>query len=87
MNLWRAHHNSLLHCLAQFWYLSFSPSQEEASRDQADRKGSEDMEVSEAELAAEEGKIFLLCPGEGVCCLTVGNACQNVSVSGGVSVC
>lgn len=45
------------------------------------------MEVSEAELAAEEGKIFLLRPGEGVCCLTVGNACQNVSVSGGVSVC
>ncbi|XP_044883359.1 KICSTOR complex protein SZT2 isoform X6 [Mauremys mutica] len=29
--------------------------EEEASRDQADRKGSEDMEGSEAELAAEEG--------------------------------
>ncbi|XP_073214106.1 KICSTOR complex protein SZT2 isoform X7 [Lepidochelys kempii] len=31
--------------------------QEEASRDQADRKGSEDMEGSEAELAAEEGTL------------------------------
>ncbi|XP_074988026.1 KICSTOR complex protein SZT2 isoform X8 [Caretta caretta] len=31
--------------------------EEEASRDQADRKGSEDMEGSEAELAAEEGTV------------------------------
>ncbi|XP_073214110.1 KICSTOR complex protein SZT2 isoform X11 [Lepidochelys kempii] len=31
--------------------------EEEASRDQADRKGSEDMEGSEAELAAEEGTL------------------------------
>lgn len=45
-----------------------SPSQEEASRDQADRKGSEDMEGSEAEMAAEEGKFCLLSFGkENVC--------------------
>ncbi|XP_038267923.1 KICSTOR complex protein SZT2 isoform X3 [Dermochelys coriacea] len=31
--------------------------EEEVSRDQADRKGSEDMEGSEAELAAEEGTV------------------------------
>uniref|UniRef100_A0A8C2TAU1 SZT2 subunit of KICSTOR complex n=1 Tax=Coturnix japonica TaxID=93934 RepID=A0A8C2TAU1_COTJA len=35
--------------------------EEEASRDQADRKGSEDMEVSEAELAAEEGTVSGCC--------------------------
>ncbi|XP_030427541.1 KICSTOR complex protein SZT2 isoform X9 [Gopherus evgoodei] len=35
--------------------------EEEASRDQADRKGSEDMEGSEAELAAEEGTVSGCC--------------------------
>ncbi|KAM6262727.1 KICSTOR complex protein SZT2 isoform 7-T7 [Porphyrio hochstetteri] len=35
--------------------------EEEASRDQADRKGSEDMEGSEAELAAEEGAVSGCC--------------------------
>uniref|UniRef100_A0A803Y4C7 SZT2 subunit of KICSTOR complex n=1 Tax=Meleagris gallopavo TaxID=9103 RepID=A0A803Y4C7_MELGA len=34
---------------------------EESSRDQTDRKGSEDMEVSEAELAAEEGTVSGCC--------------------------
>lgn len=43
--------------------LLLSP-QEEASRDQTDRKGSEEMEGSEAELAAEEGKTCFVCPGE-----------------------
>lgn len=57
--------NNLLYCLAWFQYVPFlSPSQEEASRDQADRKGSEDMEGSEAEMAAEEGNIYLLCLGK-----------------------
>uniref|UniRef100_A0A8U7MAB0 SZT2 subunit of KICSTOR complex n=1 Tax=Corvus moneduloides TaxID=1196302 RepID=A0A8U7MAB0_CORMO len=35
--------------------------EEEASRDQADRKGSEDMEGSEAEMAAEEGAVSGCC--------------------------
>ncbi|XP_067157162.1 KICSTOR complex protein SZT2 isoform X5 [Apteryx mantelli] len=35
--------------------------EEEASRDQTDRKGSEDMEGSEAELAAEEGTVSGCC--------------------------
>uniref|UniRef100_A0A8C3T6R5 SZT2 subunit of KICSTOR complex n=1 Tax=Chelydra serpentina TaxID=8475 RepID=A0A8C3T6R5_CHESE len=35
--------------------------EEEASRDQADRKGSEDMEGSEAELATEEGTVSGCC--------------------------
>uniref|UniRef100_A0A452J1J0 Uncharacterized protein n=1 Tax=Gopherus agassizii TaxID=38772 RepID=A0A452J1J0_9SAUR len=35
--------------------------EEEASRDQADRKDSEDMEGSEAELAAEEGTVSGCC--------------------------
>uniref|UniRef100_A0A8C3F5R6 SZT2 subunit of KICSTOR complex n=1 Tax=Chrysemys picta bellii TaxID=8478 RepID=A0A8C3F5R6_CHRPI len=35
--------------------------EEEASRDQADRKGSEDMEGSEAELAVEEGTVSGCC--------------------------
>ncbi|KAI1236749.1 hypothetical protein IHE44_0015002 [Lamprotornis superbus] len=35
--------------------------EEEASRDQADRKGSEDMEGSEAEMAAEEGTVSGCC--------------------------
>ncbi|XP_066857271.1 KICSTOR complex protein SZT2 isoform X1 [Anser cygnoides] len=35
--------------------------EEEASRDQTDRKGSEDMEGSEAELAAEEGAVSGCC--------------------------
>ncbi|XP_067997638.1 KICSTOR complex protein SZT2 isoform X2 [Melanerpes formicivorus] len=35
--------------------------EEEVSRDQADRKGSEDMEGSEAELAAEEGTVSGCC--------------------------
>ncbi|XP_009956679.1 PREDICTED: protein SZT2, partial [Leptosomus discolor] len=35
--------------------------EEEASRDQADRKGSEDVEGSEAELAAEEGTVSGCC--------------------------
>ncbi|XP_051652887.1 KICSTOR complex protein SZT2 isoform X5 [Manacus candei] len=35
--------------------------EEEASRDPADRKGSEDMEGSEAELAAEEGTVSGCC--------------------------
>ncbi|KAM8805626.1 KICSTOR complex protein SZT2 [Eudromia elegans] len=35
--------------------------EEEASRDQADRKGSEEMEGSEAELAAEEGTVSGCC--------------------------
>uniref|UniRef100_A0A8C9L0G8 SZT2 subunit of KICSTOR complex n=1 Tax=Serinus canaria TaxID=9135 RepID=A0A8C9L0G8_SERCA len=35
--------------------------EEEASREQADRKGSEDMEGSEAEMAAEEGAVSGCC--------------------------
>uniref|UniRef100_A0A8U8AQY3 Uncharacterized protein n=1 Tax=Geospiza parvula TaxID=87175 RepID=A0A8U8AQY3_GEOPR len=35
--------------------------EEEASRDQADRKGSEDMEGSETEMAAEEGAVSGCC--------------------------
>ncbi|KAF4797089.1 Protein SZT2 [Turdus rufiventris] len=35
--------------------------EEEASRDQADRKGSEDMDGSEAEMAAEEGTVSGCC--------------------------
>lgn len=46
----------------------FSLSQEEASRDQADRKGSEDMDGSEAEMAAEEGNIYLLYFGKENAC-------------------
>ncbi|KAM6327692.1 KICSTOR complex protein SZT2 isoform 2-T2 [Podargus strigoides] len=46
-------------------YFFYSPpsakKEEEASRDQADRKGSEDVEGSEAELAAEEGTVSGCC--------------------------
>lgn len=44
------------------------------------------MEGSEAELAAEEGNVCLLCPGqEHVCSLNCADAFQSVTVSGGVS--
>lgn len=37
------------------------PFQEEVSRDHADRKGSEDVESSETDLAADEGKETFSC--------------------------